>query len=255
MASFLDVCRFNPTLGGTTDWTVLTAVTGYMTPASAGAVNGAIYRYRAESADLTQWEVGYGAYTVSGTVLARTTVLFNSLGTTAKVNFSVAPQVAVVLLAEDLGALQVGQIPGTATNDAANNGNIGEILSVAIPVGSEVSLTTNTAANITSISFSPGDWDVTGVIYFDPATTTTISTLEGSMSLVSATRDTTVGVFAQIGGPTAGFVTNGNYLPIVVLPTRRFSFSTTTSIFLVAFAVFGTSTIAGYGVLRARRVR
>ena len=96
MASFLDVCRFTPTAGGTTDWTVSAAVTGYQTPASAGAVNAKIYRYRAESADTARWEVGYGAYTVSGTVLARTTVLFNSSGNTSKINFTLAPQVAIV---------------------------------------------------------------------------------------------------------------------------------------------------------------
>jgi hypothetical protein len=105
MASFLDVCRFTPTAGGTTDWTYSSAVTGYQSPAAAGAVNGCLYRYRAESSDLSQWEVGYGTYTTSGTVLARTTVLFNSSGTTSKINFSSAPQVAIVALAEDLSIL------------------------------------------------------------------------------------------------------------------------------------------------------
>lgn len=109
MAAFLDVCRFTPTLGGTTDWTVSAAVTGYQTPASAGAVNGTVYRYRAESADLTQWEVGYGAYTVAGTVLARTTVLFNSSGTTSKISFTATPQVAIVALGEDLVNLATPQ--------------------------------------------------------------------------------------------------------------------------------------------------
>lgn len=102
MASFLDVCRFTPTLGGTTDWIYSSAITGYQGPAAAGAVNGAIYRYRAESADLSQWEVGYGAYTSGTTTFARTTVLFNSSGTTAKISFSTVPQVAIVALAEDL---------------------------------------------------------------------------------------------------------------------------------------------------------
>ncbi len=102
MASFLDVCRFAPTAGGTTDWTFSAAVIGYQSPTAANAVNGAIYRYRAESADLTQWEVGFGAYNSATGVFARTTVLFNSLGTTAKVSFTVAPQVAIVALAEDL---------------------------------------------------------------------------------------------------------------------------------------------------------
>ena len=101
---FLDVCRFTPTAGGTTDWTFSAAVTGYQSPSAAGAINGAQYSYRAESADLSQWEIGIGTYTSSTGVLTRTTVLFNSAGTTAKINFSAAPQVAIVALSEDLSA-------------------------------------------------------------------------------------------------------------------------------------------------------
>jgi len=102
MASFLDVCRFTAVSNGTGDFVVSAAVTGYQTPASAAAVNGATYRYRAESATLTEWEVGYGVYTTGSVTLARTTVLFNSAGTTAKISFSAAPQVGLVALAEDL---------------------------------------------------------------------------------------------------------------------------------------------------------
>lgn len=101
MARFLDVARFTPTLGGTTDWTVSAAVTGYQTPAAAGAVDGQTYRYRAESADLSQWEIGYGAASSTGTVFARTTVLFNSSGTTSKISFSTVPTVGIVPLGED----------------------------------------------------------------------------------------------------------------------------------------------------------
>jgi hypothetical protein len=102
VASFLDVCRFTPTLGGTTDWIYSSAVTGYQGPAAAGAVNGSVYRYRAESADLSQWENGFGAYNSGTTTFARTTVLFNSSGGTSKISFSTVPQVAIVALAEDL---------------------------------------------------------------------------------------------------------------------------------------------------------
>ncbi|WP_082190590.1 hypothetical protein [Bradyrhizobium pachyrhizi] len=101
-SSFLDVCRFTASAGGTGDWSVAAAVTGYQAMNSAGGVNGATYSYRAESADLSQWEVGFGTYTPGVETLSRTTVLFNSAGTTAKINFSAAPQVAVVALAEDL---------------------------------------------------------------------------------------------------------------------------------------------------------
>ena len=105
MPGFLDVCRFNPALGGTTDWTYSTVVQGYQSPSAAGAVNGTVYRYRAESADLSQWEIGYGAYNSATGVFARSVVLFNSSGTTAKINFSSVPQVAIVAVAEDLTAI------------------------------------------------------------------------------------------------------------------------------------------------------
>src|SRR5690349_4192463 len=102
MAAFLDICRFLPTAGGTTDWTYAAVVQGYQSPAAAGAINGNLYKYRAESSDLTQWEVGEGAYNASTGTLVRTTILFNSAGTTAKIAFAAAPQVAIVALKEDL---------------------------------------------------------------------------------------------------------------------------------------------------------
>jgi hypothetical protein len=105
MAEFLDICRFIPTAGGSADWTFAAAATGYQSPAAAGAANGAVYRYRAESSDLSQWEIGYGAYNSSTGVVARSSVLFNSSGNTSKINFSAVPQVAIVALAEDLPSL------------------------------------------------------------------------------------------------------------------------------------------------------
>lgn len=136
MALLLDNVRFNPTAGGTTDWTYSSAVAGYQSPAAAGILNGAIYSYFAISADSTQWEIGQGAYNTSTGVLLRTTVLSNSSGTGSgtgqsgagtKINFSAAPTVAIVGLAEDMtpfdamrdnnlainGAMDVSQINGT----------------------------------------------------------------------------------------------------------------------------------------------
>ncbi len=77
-----------------------------MAPAAAGAVNGRIYKYRAESADLSQWELGEGAWNASTGVLSRTTILFNSSGTAAKISFSASPQVAIVALKEDLISIE-----------------------------------------------------------------------------------------------------------------------------------------------------
>jgi hypothetical protein len=82
MAAFLDLCRFVASAGGTTDWTYSSTVSPYISPANAGAVNGRTYKVRAESADLTQWEVSEGSYSSAGAgSFARTTVLYNSAGT------------------------------------------------------------------------------------------------------------------------------------------------------------------------------
>jgi hypothetical protein len=107
---FLDACRFFPTAGGTTDWTFSAAVQGYNSPALANAANGVLYVVRAESADLSQWELSEGAYSTAGAgSFARTTVLYNSSGTGTlqsgagtKISFNAAPQVAVVALKQDL---------------------------------------------------------------------------------------------------------------------------------------------------------
>jgi hypothetical protein len=129
MAEYLDVCRFTPTAGGTADWTFSAAVTGYQSPTAAGIVNSTLYKYRAESADLTQWEVGEGAYNTGTGVLPRTTVLFNNLGTTARINFSLVPQVAIVALAEDVPSLSktsntfTGALSFTTFASALNQNN------------------------------------------------------------------------------------------------------------------------------------
>jgi hypothetical protein len=97
---FLDACGFTPASAGTGDFVVSAAIVGYQTPAGAGAVNSAVYSYRAESADKLQWEEGFGAYTVAGTTLARTTITASSTG--AKVAFSAAPNVYITALSADL---------------------------------------------------------------------------------------------------------------------------------------------------------
>jgi len=101
-SGFIDAVGFNPTSGGTGSFVVSVALTGYQTPAAAGAVTGGVYAYRAQSLDLTQWEIGFGTYTSGTTTLARTTITANSAGTTAAINFSAAPNVYCTALSADL---------------------------------------------------------------------------------------------------------------------------------------------------------
>lgn len=103
MTRIVDLAKFVPTAGGTGDWVVSSAVTGYQTPATAGAVSGAVYNTRAESGDLSQWEVATGTYTSSNTTLTRGTVLYNSVGGSSKINFTTPPQVGIVALSGNFG--------------------------------------------------------------------------------------------------------------------------------------------------------
>ena len=53
----------------------------------------------------TQREWGHGTFTAATNTIARTAVLGNNLGTTAKINFVAAPIVSLTVLAEDFAAL------------------------------------------------------------------------------------------------------------------------------------------------------
>jgi hypothetical protein len=144
---------------------------------------------------------------------------------------------------------------GTTTNDSATAGDIGEYQSASLASGSAASITTAVVANITSVSLTAGDWDVEGVVAFNGGATTTVSYLSAAVSTTSATLPTSglVG-FSQSVYPSAPTVFNTG---LVLLPTGRLrvSIASTTTVYLVARASFGTSTCSGYGQIVARRVR
>lgn len=101
MASFVNGCVFTATSSGTGSFVVSAAATGWQTPAQAGASNGATYRYRAYSADNTQWEIGSGVYTTGTVTLTRALIEASSNGGSAT-NFTLPPAVALTMFDEDL---------------------------------------------------------------------------------------------------------------------------------------------------------
>lgn len=143
-------------------------------------------------------------------------------------------------------------IVGSATNDSASAGNMGEYISSNIAIGSAVSATTATTLNITSISLTAGDWDVRGNVGFISAAGTLPTILIGSISQTSATLPTAPngGAYAreEISFPAAG-------TQIFPTGTLRISLASTTTIYLVAQATFTVSTLTAYGFIGARRAR
>jgi hypothetical protein len=74
-----DRVKETTTTAGTGTVTLLGAATGFQSFAVIGNANTTYYTIAAQTG--TEWEVGIGTYTSSGTTLARTTVLSNSAGT------------------------------------------------------------------------------------------------------------------------------------------------------------------------------
>lgn len=146
-----------------------------------------------------------------------------------------------------------GQLQGTATNDDAAAGNVGELISQAV-ASSTISLTNNALANATSIILTPGDWDVSGVGSFITATTTNVTQWLVSISSVSATLPaTTSGGLIKNNMPA--FVPGVGVEEVICVGPVRFSVSVNTTIYLVIRSDFTISTQTGGGVIRARRVR
>lgn len=139
---------------------------------------------------------------------------------------------------------------GTATNDSASAGQIGELVTSS---ASGVSMTTATPINITSISLTAGDWDVFGNAQFG-GTATALSYCFGSISTTTGT----LGAANTRGG--AGYSAAGQNVFAITdvyaaLPTIPLQLAATTTIYLVSQAGFGGGTCNGSGTITARRRR
>lgn len=141
---------------------------------------------------------------------------------------------------------QTNGIVGTTTNNNANAGSVGEFVTAS---ATAVAATSGTGLNVTSISLTAGDWDVSGAIAINPAATTVVTSYVFSASSTSATNQA-VPFRAQ-----SNVTQQAGAYQSYAIPAARFSLSATTTIFLVATVAFNTSTLNCDGFIRARRVR
>jgi hypothetical protein len=141
-------------------------------------------------------------------------------------------------------------IVGTATNNNASAGSVGEYVEATAAIGS-VSLTSLTAKTITSISLTAGDWDVSVIGYFSPDGTTKVREVAVSLSSVDNTLNITPGRFTDDHKQDLTYSTAISH----AIPKYRFSLSGTTTFYLVMYADFNTSTMTAGGYISARRVR
>jgi hypothetical protein len=145
------------------------------------------------------------------------------------------------------------KIIGVGDGTAASAGQVGEHPATLVAVGSPVSLTTATAANVITLSLTPGDWMVGGNVNFTAAGATTAA---GASFLGGATTTSaTIPVDGSECIEYIGAITTGTYLAGIPIPMKRVSLTTTSNVYMVAKATFSAGTIGAYGRFVAWRVR
>ena len=151
--------------------------------------------------------------------------------------------------ADHIHPSDTSRVPITGVTNASNAaaGQVGEYIISQVLVASAVALTTNVAANVTSITLTAGDWDCGGNVEFQPSAT--VSYGGGSINTTSATRpDASLEAVSGANGGS-GFSVG------VTAPSRRFNVSVTTTLYLIAVVGISSGTCTGCGTVWARRAR
>lgn len=144
-------------------------------------------------------------------------------------------------------------LPGQEDGSSALAGYVGEIKSSLIASGSAVSLTTVTPANVTSITLTPGDWDVEATVNFVGGSSTIAAGALHEIGLDTTTATLpTNGTEVYVNAPA---VTTTSAKFGAAISRQTFTVSTNTTVYLVAEGTFTAGTEAVYGNLVARRVR
>lgn len=143
-------------------------------------------------------------------------------------------------------------ILGTNTNNNVQAGSVGEYISSVIPAASAVSISSGgSGTNVTSISLTAGDWLITQVVRYIPASGTVPTSVASSVNTVSNTLPSND--LLQTAFLPLTFTAS---TPISVAgPTFRMSLSGTTTVYLIGYTDFSVSTCTVHGAIRAWRVR
>lgn len=142
-------------------------------------------------------------------------------------------------------------VPGITNGSNASAGLVGEILRQLIDGAHEVSLSSSTWTNVATITLTPGDWDVSGVVSFDLSATNVATTQVVAISSTSATPPT-IGTELRIGGVIPSTTQDDSS---IACGPGQFNVNANTQIWLMCFIAFTGvgATSAAYGVIRARR--
>jgi len=144
-----------------------------------------------------------------------------------------------------------GGINGTVTNDSAAAGKVGEAVRAVVTSFTNFAATA-TWGNVTSISLTAGDWDVTGLLYYQLNGATSAGAYEVAISLFSGNTTTDHSAGDNVmDGPFPTVALNQS----ISVPVWRVSVASTTTVFLKALGVYTVGNPRYVGRISARRIR
>ncbi len=147
---------------------------------------------------------------------------------------------------------QTAGIVGTTTNNNANAGSVGEVISATVTSGSAVTLTSGVTANVTSMSLTAGDWLCRGTAAYHSASTTQEENYTEGFSTTSATLGPLGTYTSHSSAPQTPGTAPGEMLN---MPTVRELLATTTTVYMVVQTTFSVSTMSAYGTMSCTRTR
>jgi hypothetical protein len=141
---------------------------------------------------------------------------------------------------------------GVTDGSDASPGTVGEIITGTSTGNTAASNLTQTGTTVAvmSITLTPGDWDLTGVLGIASVGTTMSYVLQGGASVNAGALD---GLGSSI--TLAVNLAQQSVDMITALPVVRYSLTVATTIYLVVLLVSSINTLSAYGTLRARRIR
>lgn len=146
-------------------------------------------------------------------------------------------------------------VRGTTTNDNAPAGFVGEYIESVISTYTNLPGASNVWGNLTSISLTAGDWDVTGAMNW----------IVNGSTITSGIDLTEMAISVNSGATTTDQVQGSNQLSVLVpttltdrfaiVPSYRISIASTTTVYLKLISTYSVASPQYKCRLSARRVR
>lgn len=186
--------------------------------------------------------------------------LFNGLHTRFNGPVLLGPDIYVEMALDNVAFLddEVWQENRVITGPGASKvrRGSGDFLSASVGTGAVVALTTGVVSNVVQISLPPGDWDVEAQVQLTGFTNTVGNHVVAALTTSSSSvPDQRPGGYLNVpwfGQAVWNFGTNTTSYSV---PTRRFTVSATTTVYLNVQASFGTNGLSAYGSVSARLAR